>query len=581
MVVLVMPAPRLPGLARVRGDLVVALVPAVVTLVVFAATLGHGWVDVDDNENFLDNPHYRGLGPAQLRWMLTGVIMGHWTPVTWLTHGLDYVLWGMNPAGYHLGNLLLHAANAALFALLARRLLGAALPGAGATPLGLGAVAAALMFAAHPLRVESVAWITERRDVLAALFYLLTTLAWLRAGATEGRERRRWYLASIALFALGLLSKSMIVSLPLAMLVLDVYPLRRLDLTAWRSPAARRVLLEKVPYLALALAMVVITSLTYRASLPLTSLEHYPPAARLAMAAHSLVFFPWKTLAPLDLRPMYELPPRVSLLEPPFLPAALGVAVITLALVAARRRWPAGLAVWLAYAVTLAPVSGLAHAGPQLVADRFGYLPSLGFCLLLGAGVALAAPQPRLARVVPLVAAAWIAWLAAMTWWQMQIWRNTDTLFSYTLAIDPDCVWCHAQYGSALGNRGDVAGAIPHLQRAAELRPGRFRSQANAGLAFLRAGRAADALPYLERAVALEPGHLDSVTNLGLALVAVDRAAEALPYLERARAARPEAAGPRIGLVRAYTALGRPADADEQHRALQRLEAARARQPAP
>jgi hypothetical protein len=152
MVVLVMPAPRLPGLARVRGDLVVALVPAVVTLVVFAATLGHGWVDVDDNENFLDNPHYRGLGPAQLRWMLTGVIMGHWTPVTWLTHGLDYVLWGMNPAGYHLGNLLLHAANAALFALLARRLLGAALPGAGATPLGLGAVAAALMFAAHPLR---------------------------------------------------------------------------------------------------------------------------------------------------------------------------------------------------------------------------------------------------------------------------------------------------------------------------------------------------------------------------------------------------------------------------------------------
>lgn len=565
---------RLAGPARVRGDLAAVLVPAAVTLVVFAATLGHGWVDFDDNENFLANPHYRGLGPAQLRWMLTGVIMGHWTPVTWLTHGLDYVLWGMNPAGYHLGSLLLHAANAALFSLLARRLLAAALPGAGATPLGVGAAAAALLFAVHPLRAESVAWITERRDVLAALFYLLTTLTWLRASASDGQGSRRWYLLSITLFAVGLLSKSMIVSLPLAMLVLDVYPLRRLDLTAWRSPAARRVLLEKVPYLGLALAMVVITSLTYRASIPLTSLELYPTTARLAMAAHSLVFFPWKTIAPLDLRPMYELPPRVSPLEPPFLAAVLAVIGITVALVAARRRWPAGLAVWLAYAITLAPVSGLAHAGPQLVADRFGYLPSLGLCLLLGAGVAMSTSRRGLARVVPLVAAAWIAWLAAMTWWQVQIWRDTDTLFSYTLEVDPDCAWCQAQYGSALGNRGDVAGAIPHLQRAAELRPRRFRNQANAGLALLRAGRAADALPYLERAVAMEPGHLDSLTNLGLALVAVDRAADAVPYLERARAARPDAAGPRIGLARAYAALGRPADADAQRRALQRLDAA-------
>jgi tetratricopeptide (TPR) repeat protein len=581
MVVVAMSGPRPPAIPRIPTDLVAALMLAAITAAVFAATLGHGWVDLDDHEHFLANPHYRGLGPAQLRWMLTGVIMGHWTPVTWLSHGLDYVLWGMNPAGYHLGNVLLHAANAALFFALARRLLAVARPGAGATPVRLGALAAALFFALHPLRVESVAWITERRDVLAGLFYLLTVLAWLRATLTEGRPQRGWYLGSLALFAIGLLSKSMLVSLPLVLLVLDVYPLRRLDPRAWRTAAARRVLVEKAPYLLLAVAAIAITSLTMRASLRVTPLELYPPLARVAMAAYSLVFYPWKTVAPLDLRPMYELPTRVSPFEPPFLPAVLAVAVITLALVAVRRRWPAGLAVWLAYAITLAPVSGLIHAGPQLVADRFGYLPSLGPCLLLGAGVAWAIERPALTRVVTAVVTAWIVWLAAMTWWQVQIWRDTNTLFGYTLSVDPDCAWCHALYGSALGNRGELAAAIPHLQRAAELKPRSFSTQANAGLAYLRAGRAPDALPYLERAVAMQPDSFNAATNLGLALVAVDRARDAIPHLERAHAARPDAPEPRLGLARAYTMLGRPEDAAAHHRALERLEAARAARPAP
>ena len=145
--------PGLPRPAPARLDLLAALALAAVTLVVFAPALGHGWLDYDDDQNFLRNPHYRGLGAAQLRWMLGGVIMGHWTPVTWLTHGVDYALWGMNPAGYHLGNILLHAGNAVLFFVLARRLLAAARPGVGAGPLRLGALAAALLFALHPLRV--------------------------------------------------------------------------------------------------------------------------------------------------------------------------------------------------------------------------------------------------------------------------------------------------------------------------------------------------------------------------------------------------------------------------------------------
>jgi tetratricopeptide (TPR) repeat protein len=571
-----MPASSPAAPASRTPDLLAALTLAAVTLAVFAPALGHGWLDYDDDQNFLRNPHYRGLGPAQLRWMLTGVIMGHWTPVTWLTHGLDYVLWGMNPAGYHLGNLLLHAANAMLVYALGRRLLGAALPAAGLLPLRLGALAGALLWALHPLRVESVAWITERRDVLAAFWGLLAVLAWLRAAAATGRARRGWYLASLALFTVGLLSKSMLVSLPLVLLVLDVYPLRRLDPRAWRGTAARALLLEKVPYLALTVAIVAVTSLTMSASVRVTPLALYGPAARLAMAAYSLVFYPLRTLAPLDLRPMYELPLRVSLLEPSFLLALVGVGLVTLALVVARRRWPAGLAAWLVYAIMLAPVSGLIHAGPQLVADRFGYLPLVGLCLLVGAAVTLALARPPLARVVPLAVAAWIVSLATLTVSQVQVWRDTDTLFVYTLAVDPDCAWCHAQYGGSLGNRGDLVAAIPHLERAAELRPHRAGYHASAGLALLRSGRAAESLPYLERAVTAQPANLDATTNLGLALVDLGRPAEAVPHLERVHLARPAAAEPLAGLVRAHRALGHSAEADAQLATLRRLDPAAA-----
>ena len=543
-----------PSPARARVDVLAALSLAAVTLIVFFPALGNGWLDYDDDRNFLTNPHYRGLGVAQLRWMLTGAIMGHWTPVTWLTHGVDYVLWGMNPLGYHLGNLLLHAGNVALVGALALRLLGTALPGADPLARRLGAGVTALLFGLHPLRAESVAWITERRDVLAALFFLLALLAWLRFA---GERRRGFYLASLGLFALGLLSKSMVVSLPLVLLILDVYPLRRLDPRAWRAPAARAVLLEKVPYLVLAAIIVAVTSAVMASTVRVTSLALYGPAARVAMATYSLAFYPWKTVAPLDLMPMYELPVSVSLLQPRFLLPALAVAVVTVALLLLRRAWPAGLAAWLAYAVMLAPVSGLVHAGPQLVADRFSYLPSIALALLAGAGVVLAMRQALLGRVVLIALGVWIASMAALTWAQVQAWRDTDTLYAYALEIEPDCAWCHAQYGGALGNRGDLAGAIPHLQRAVALRPHRAGYQANAGLALLKADRAGEAVPYLERAVTAQPGNIDAATNLGLALLQVGHAADAVPHLERAVAARPDASEPRVALERARTVLRR------------------------
>jgi len=560
-------------LHRPVPDVLVAVAVAAITLLVFLPALWGGWVLFDDDRNFLDNTAYRGLGPSQVRWMLTGAIMGHWTPLTWLTHSVDYVVWGMNPLGYHLGNVLLHAANAALVYALALHLLGAAMPVAAVIARRVGAAAATLAWALHPLRAESVAWITERRDVLAGFFGLLAVLAYLRFTAATDR-RRTWYVASLGLFALGLLSKSMLVSLPVVLLVLDVYPLRRVPPPAWRSADARALVVEKVPFLLLSLASVVVTSTTMVRTVRLTSLALYPLSARLAMAAYGLVFYPWKTVAPLDLMPIYELPASVSLLDTRFLAPVVLVIGASAALILARRRWPAGLAAGLAYGVLLAPVAGLVHAGPQLVADRFSYLPSLALALLLGAGVTAVMRQPRLAPAVLAAVSVWIVSMAALTWAQVQTWRDTDTLFGYAIEVDPDCAWCHAQYGAVLGLRGDFVRAIPLLERAAALRPQRGGDQAQAGLALLKAGRATDAVPYLHRAVAIQPANLDAVTNLGLALVEIGEAADALSYLERAASARPAATAPRVGLVRTYRALGRPAAAAAELAVLRRLDPA-------
>src|SRR5438034_977960 len=232
------------------------LVPVLIAVVTFAAflpTLQNQFVNWDDPRNFLENPHYRGLGWTHLRWMWT-THLGHYIPLTWMTLGLDYLLWGMNPVGYHLTSLLLHAANAVVFFFVGCRILTLALPAPSERGHALTAGFAALVFAIHPLRVESVAWVTERRDVLSGLFYLLTILVYLR-DCERGARGRGWCWVSVGLFACALLSKSMVVNLPIVLLILDVYPLRRLGgAIGWWGEPARRVYVEKIPFVLLATA---------------------------------------------------------------------------------------------------------------------------------------------------------------------------------------------------------------------------------------------------------------------------------------------------------------------------------------
>src|SRR5216684_3552 len=321
-----------------------ALIPAALTLCVFLPLLGNGFVNWDDQANFLDNPHYRGFGWSNFRWMFTTAHLGHYIPVTWLTLALDYTLWGLNPVGYHLTSALLHAANALLVYRLGAALLTAADRGTSTWwDIRWGALAAALVFALNPQRVESVAWATERRDVTMGLFALLTVLAYLRAvrEGVDGRLDRRWYWTSVGLFALALLSKSLVIGLPLVLFVLDLYPLRR------RPPAHPRGmgrvvwlgLIEKWPFLALSGAVGILMLALGAQRGNMTALDALGLGQRLALTAYGLVFY---------LGPM------------------VAVTLVTAILIACRRRWPAGLAAWVIYVVLVLPISGLFHNGPQI-----------------------------------------------------------------------------------------------------------------------------------------------------------------------------------------------------------------------
>src|SRR2546428_2406862 len=370
------------------GSWLVPVLIALVTLAAFLPTLQNQFVNWDDHENLLDNPHYRGLGRAHLRWMWT-THMGHWIPLTWMTFGLDYLLWGMNPVGYHLTSLLLHVTNAVVFFFVVRRILTLALPSPAerSHALAVSAGFAALVFAIHPLRVESVAWVTERRDVLSGLFYLLTILVYLRA-SERGERGRGWYWGAVGLFACALLSKAIAVSVPVVLLILDVYPLRRLGgSTGWWSEPARRVYVEKIPFVLLAAAASAIAVMAQLSVHVAASLDHLSMLARLAISAYGVSFYLRRMVVPVNLSPLYELSPHLNPWATRFILSYGVVVAITALALALRRRLPGLPAALLAYVVVLLPVLGIFQSGPQIAADRYTYLAGLGWAILAGAGL--------------------------------------------------------------------------------------------------------------------------------------------------------------------------------------------------
>src|SRR6266478_365912 len=606
------------------------LVPVLFALLTFAAslpTLQNQFVGWDDDINFLDNPHYRGLGWTQLRWMWTTSLMGHYIPLTWMTLGMDYVLVGMNPFGYHLTSLLLHVANAAVFYVLGLRIFVLALPGRSERDHALivSAGLAALVFAIHPLRAESVAWVTERRDVLSGLFYLLTILVYLRT-CQRPEGSRGWYWLSIVLFACALLSKSMSISLPVVLLILDIYPLRRLDgSTGWWSDPARRVYVEKIPFALLAAAIAAITLRAHLQMSHMAALDQVGLVERLAISGDSLSFYLWKMIVPLNLSPLSPLPRTVDPWAVPFILSYGLVLAITAIALALRRRWPCIQAVWVTYVVILLPVLGIVQNGPQITADRYTYLAGLGWALLAGAGVLACWRTWR--RPLAGIALCVAGTCGVLTWNQVQIWHDSERLWTYVLAVEPDAVIAennlgvefdrqgrlreaiehfqralrsnpdyalpHHNWGQALNRQGDHAGAIEHFQEALRLRPDLAEAHNDWGVALVaqgdveeaikdflqvlhisaevvgadnavdRHGSLAEAMEHFEHALRLKPDLAIAHVNWGLALTKQGRPSAAIEHFQRALSIQPDLVMARVGLVLAVQ--GKMADVKQYH----------------
>src|SRR5213593_2655013 len=559
------------------------LVPLLVvlcTLAAFLPTLQNHFVNWDDDKNFLDNHHYRGLTWQQLSWMWT-THLGHYIPLTWMTLGMDYLLWGMNPVGYHLTSLLLHTTSAVVFFFLARRLLTLALPRASGRghALTVSAGFAALVFAIHPLRVESVAWATERRDVLSGLFYLLTLLMYLRA-CERGAPGRRSYWLSVALFGCALLSKSMAVSLPVVLLILEVYPLRRLGGSlGWSRASARRVYVEKIPFVLLAAAASAIALMAQLSNRGMVSVAHLSALDRLAVSAYGLSFYLWKTVVPLDLSPLYMLPQTVNPAATPFIVSYGGVLAVTAIALALRRRWPGLPAAWLAYVVVLLPVLGIAQNGPQIAADRYTYLAALGWAILAGAGLlscwrrstSSTTGAPTTWGLAGMATGIVIA-LGVLTWNQVQIWHDSGRLWTYALALDPNSPIAHSNLGELLDRQGRPAEAIDHFQHALRTKPDYALAHNNWGMALKAQGRPAEAIDHFQHALRLKPDFPIAQNNWGTALGQLGEPAAAIDHFQQALRLDPDFALAHSNWGAALLQQGQPAEAIEHFQQALRID---------
>ncbi len=509
---------------RVALPLVVAALVAWLAASPFARSLEYDFLAWDDDVNFAA-PALRALDAESLRWMWSNFHVGHYAPLTWMSCAFDFARGGEAPArALHETNLALHGATAA------------ALFGALYVLLGLCGVAwraqlsaaalAALAWGVHPLRTESVAWLTERRDVLSGLFYALATWAWLLS-VRPGACRWLWLSLSLTAFAAALLSKVSGVGLPLVFLALDAWPLKRLRETP------RAALLEKLPYFALALGGAALGVLGQRESTQvLASAEQLGLAARVGLAAHSSAFYVLKTIAPSGLGPLYELPQSISLASLRFgAPLAALIASALLLIVTRKTSTARALAVGLfAYLVLLAPVSGLAHAGRQLAADRYSYLPSFAL-----AGLFAAALIKWRGSVTNVVAGLAVVLLLSASTQQTSIWRNTTALFERAVELEPESYWANHKLGILYHQVSRFDDALERYGAALAARPTRDNAEAHydRALTWLALSKFAEARADLEAALRAAPDQLGAHVVLN----DLDRA-ERRPEAARARLAR-------------------------------------------
>lgn len=503
-----------------------ALATSALAFGLYLPALANGFVNWDDPNYVTANPAL-GHGGAldYLLWAGSSWYSNNWHPLTWISLGIDHAIFGRESAtGYHATSVLLHAANCFLVVRLAAALFARSGASRGARLAAAAGVGVA--FAVHPLHVESVAWVSERKDVLYAFFFLASLLAYLRFVDTQAEKRALWYAAALGLFALSILSKPMAVTLPLVLLILDAHPLRRLG-----GPRQFRVVvLEKLPFLAISLASSWVTIAAQAAGGALTAIE-LPLPSRLLLAERAVGFYLTKFALPIDLAPLYPMPEQYSLLAAEFwLPLGLCLAITGVAFALARRT-PIVLAAWLAFGVLLAPVIGVLQVGNQAAADRYMYLPMLALLMPMGALAMRAWEAGPSARRTLMAGSTGVALLlCVLTFRQIGIWRDTVSLWEHEIALYPDVPTGRHNLGLGYQQAGDLASARAQWETVLELEPGHKWAATDLGNLEKSRGafRAAEAL--YRSAIETDPYFAVAHLNLAMTLEEVGRKPEAIEH---------------------------------------------------
>jgi protein O-mannosyl-transferase len=540
------------------------------TIAVYWPAVSYEFINYDDPAYVTGNIQVRtGFTWENIRWAFTTTLMGNWNPLTWFSHMVDAQLYGLNPAGHHLTNILLHGISAALLFIFLERTTGA---------LWRSALAAAI-FAIHPLRAESVAWVSERKDVLSALFFMTALLSY--ASYAE-RPRIRSYLWVMLSFILGLMAKPMIVTFPFVLLLIDYWPLQRLhiggrivppyspgrpDRIVAKSLSLFLILLEKIPFFLLSVIFSVIAVHAQKNEKALLSLPAHPVMRRIYNALLAYTGYLENTFWPRNLAVLYPLPDRISISH--VVPAFLFLACISMLCIWFSRRYPFLLTGWFWFAGTLVPVIGLIQVGLQSMADRYTYIPSIGLSILAVWSTAEAVARFHYRPIIAGVASGvLILSLVLATRHQLDYWENSITLFTHTLAVTENNYVAHTNLGDALDKQGrygeamrhygealrlkpddafvydkmatdlDIVGrsddAVAYYRKSLQLEPGNARVRNNLGITLIRRGEADEAIKQFMKAVALDPGLVDAHYNLGLALAEKGKIEEAIQHYAEA-----------------------------------------------
>ncbi len=521
-------------------ETLICLLLVTITFALYQQVYTFDFIDLDDNLYVYENSYVKGgLSAGNVKWAFSNLTSGMWIPITWLSLMTDSTLFGTSPSGYHFTNLIIHLINITLLFILLRNLTGDFWPSAFV----------AALFAFHPLHVESVAWVTERKDVLSAFFFFLTLMSY---SCYSQKQNPLWYLIACLFYALGLMSKPMLVTVPFILILIDFWPLNRVERNKIFNGRLVHLILEKTPFLVLAISVSAVTYYTLQKDGGIFSLESSPISMRATNALVSYVKYIAKLFYPDGLTVLYPHGHTTSWLK---MSGAFGLlSAISWIIVRNIRRAPFLIVGWLWYLGMLIPVIGIVHAGPQAMADRFVYLPIIGLYIIIAWGAAEFSKRRAYRKITFTVLSNCFLLIAVtISWNQLQHWKNSITLFNHTLNHTSSNYIIHNNLGRTLHRKGLPEKAIPHFQEALRIMPFYEDARNNLGLALAKMNQVDEAIEQYQIVIKRNHQNHKAHNNLGLALKQKGLILESIEHYNEALRITPDFLAAHINLGNLYT----------------------------